>query len=83
MTRQQKRISFTSIIMHLKSAAEWIAEMLAQQAQLNKELAQAQEYMAQKERQRTEEVAAKEKKEHEECERCDAKCKCKGAAKEK
>ena len=39
--------------------------------------------MACEERQHTEEVAAKEKKEHEEREKCDATCKCEEAAKEK
>ena len=63
-----------------KSAMEWIAEMLAQQVQLNKELAQAQEDVAREERQRPEEAAAKEKKERE---KCDAACKLKEAAKEK
>ena len=45
-----------------KSAVEWITKMLVQQAQLDKELAQAQEDAACEERQCAEEVAAKEKK---------------------
>ena len=45
-----------------KSATEQITKMLVRQAQLNKELVQAQADMARKERQHAEEVAAKEKK---------------------
>ena len=66
-----------------KSAAEQITEMLVQQVQLNKELAQAQEDAAREERQHAEEAAEKEKKEHKEHKKHDAVCKHKEAAKEK
>jgi len=68
---KMKKLPSTLTTMPPKTTAERIAEMKVQQAQLDKELAQAEEDVACEERQCAEEVAVKEKKECEEHEKHD------------
>ena len=81
VTKENKELPSTPTSMPPKSATECIAEMIACQVQLDKDLAEAKEEAACEEKQRAEEAvqekqkqeeaATRKKKEHEECERCD------------
>ena len=54
--KQMKKMSSTLIVMPPKSAVEWVAKMMVHQAQLDKELAQAKEEAAHKEREHMEQA---------------------------